>query len=303
MDADWKTGTGLIFMGFARKIRPVPIFLLLAACAAPAPPPQTAAAPQRIVSLIPAVTETLFAIGAGPKVVGVGSYDTYPAEVATRTRVGGLIDPDTERILSLKPDLVFLYGSQEDLARQLRAARIRVETYRHGRLSDIISGIREIGAAVGHAATANDTASAIEGKIAAVRARVASRPRPSTLIIFGREEGTLRGMYASGGQGFIHDMVDAAGGRNVFADVGAQNIQAALESVIARRPDLILEIRAGTTPRSPTWTDDTIRAWSAAPSIPAVAGGRIRVILDERVVVPGPRVAEGIELLEQAIHR
>lgn len=300
MDAR-KRGTGLSFMRILRKLRPVPIFLVLAACASPAPQP--AAAPQRIVSLIPAVTETLFAIDAGAKVVGVGSFDTYPAEAATRPRVGGLIDPDTERILSLRPDLVFLYGSQEDLARQLQAAGIRIETYRHGRLSDVVSGIRQIGSIVGHESRANEVASGIEAKIAAVRARVASRPHPSTLIVFGREEGTLRGIYASGGEGFIHEMVEAAGGRNVFADVPRENVQASLESIIERRPELILEIRAGTTPRGPTWEDDTRRAWNAAPSVPAVATGRIRIVLDERVVVPGPRIAEGIELLEQAIHR
>ncbi|MDQ3071102.1 MAG: helical backbone metal receptor [Acidobacteriota bacterium] len=272
-----------------------------AACGAnqPAPP---ASAPQRIVSIIPAVTETLFAIGAGPRVVGAGSYDTYPPEVAAVPRVGGLIDPDTERILALRPDLVYLFASQEDLARQLRAAGITVEIYQHGGLTEVIAGIRAIGARVGHEQEAGRIAGDIERRVAAVRERVKALPRPSTLIVFGREEGTLRGIYASAGIGFVHDMVEAAGGRNVFGDVRRQNVQASLESIIARRPGVILEIRAAAEVTSPAWRDETRRAWSAAASIPAVANGRIAIVLDERVVVPGPRIGEGIELLERALH-
>jgi ABC-type Fe3+-hydroxamate transport system substrate-binding protein len=80
--------------------------------------------PQRIVSLVPSVTETLFAIGAGPQVVGVSSYDREPPEVSKLPRVGALIDPNVERILSLRPDLVVVYASQADLREQMRRAGI-----------------------------------------------------------------------------------------------------------------------------------------------------------------------------------
>ena len=86
--------------------------------------PVSAQRPQRIVSLIPAVTEILFAIGAGPQVVGVGSFDTFPPEVSKLPRVGALLDPDTERILSLRPTLVVTYGSQTELQTQLARAGI-----------------------------------------------------------------------------------------------------------------------------------------------------------------------------------
>src|SRR6185295_6525056 len=85
---------------------------------------QPARTPARIVSLIPAVTEMLFAIGAGPQVIAVSSFDRYPPEVAKLQRVGALIDPDLERILSLRPDLVVVYASQSDLRTQLDRAKI-----------------------------------------------------------------------------------------------------------------------------------------------------------------------------------
>lgn len=283
----------------------VVLLYLPGACApGPQPPPaQTSTSPQRIISLIPAVTETLFAIGAGPKVVGVGTFDAWPPEVEKVARVGGLIDPDTERILSLKPDLAFLYGSQDDLIRQLRTAGIAVEIYRHGGLADVVSSIRAVGARVGRETDAARVAAEIERGIGDIRSRIAGRSRPSTLIVFGREEDTLRGIYASGGVGFVHDMVEAAGGRNVFGNVARESVQASLESIIERAPDVILEIRAAVVGRSPGYVARQTAAWDAAPSLPAVRNRRVHVLLDERLVVPGPRVVGGIEMLAAVIGR
>lgn len=272
---------------------------LVASCASPPSPPDRAAEPQRIVSLIPAVTETLFAVGAGPRVVGVGTYDAYPPEVKTVTRVGGLIDPDTERILSLRPDLAFVYGSQEDLITQLKTAGIAVEQYRHGNLSEVMASVRAIGKHVGREAQGSELASKIERAADDVRARAQAKAHPKVLIVFGREEGTLRGIYASGGVGFIHDMITAAGGRNIFEDVRRESVQASLESILERAPEVIIEIRAG--PRGPHWPEQHAAAWNAASSLPAVRNKRVRVLIDERLVVPGPRIAEGILLLEAAL--
>src|SRR5262245_24707828 len=81
-------------------------------------------APKRIVSLVPNVTEILFAIGAGPQVVAVSNYDVEPPEVRSLPTVGALLDPDTEKIISLRPDLVITYGSKADLQAQLKRASI-----------------------------------------------------------------------------------------------------------------------------------------------------------------------------------
>ena len=88
--------------------------------------------PNRIVSVVPAITEMLFAIGAGPQIVGVGSFARFPDEVKDLMRVGALLDPDTEQIFSLRPDLVILYSSQVDLRAQLDRARIPIFSYAHG---------------------------------------------------------------------------------------------------------------------------------------------------------------------------
>ena len=90
---------------------------------------QVARPPQRIVSLVPATTEMLFAIGTGPRVIGVGSYDRYPPDVNTRPKLGGLLDPNIEQLIALRPDLVIAYDTQTELRRQLERANIPAWTW------------------------------------------------------------------------------------------------------------------------------------------------------------------------------
>lgn len=266
-----------------------------------APSAQVQASPKRIISLVPAVTEMLFAIGAGPEVVGVSSYDRFPPEARTRPSVGALVDPDFERILSLKPDLVVVYGSQSELITRLERVRIPMFNYRHAGLADITETIESLGARVGRAERARQVANAIRGAIGEVARRVAGRARPKTMLVFGREPGTLRGIYASGGIGFMHDMLDVAGGANIFADVPRQAVQVSSELLLARAPDVVVEVHTETN-----WTQERIareqRVWSVLPSVPAVRNGRVHVLVDDRLTIPGPRVAEAVQRLAAVLH-
>ena len=259
-----------------------------------------AKAPQRIISVIPAVTEMLFAIGAGSQVVGVGSFDSYPPAIEKLPRVGALMDPDLERMLSLEPDLVAVYGSQTDLRTQLERAKIPIYVYSHAGLADVTTTIRQLGERVGRKTAADTLAASVEVEIDAIRKRVAGRARPKTLVVFGRESGALRGIYASGGVGFIHDMVSAAGGDNIFADVKQQAVQATTELILARRPDVVLELRA--TELSSDQVQRELKVWNALSSLPAVRNHRVHILLDARTVIPGPRVAEGIEVIARVLH-
>jgi iron complex transport system substrate-binding protein len=257
--------------------------------------------PRRIVSLVPNVTEVLFAVGAGPQVVAVSSFDDEPPQVRTLPRVGGLLDPDTERILALKPDLVIVYGSQTDLKTQLARANIPLFDYRHGGLADVLATIRTVGARTGRAAEAARVAAALEQRLAAVRARVADRRRPRTLLVFGREPGSLRNIWVSGGVGFLHDMLVAAGGENVFAGVARESVQATTETILARAPEAILELRSERVAGDAD-VQREIRAWAALASVPAVKNGRVIVLTGPALTVPGPRIAESIERMAAALH-
>jgi iron complex transport system substrate-binding protein len=246
------------------------------------------AQPQRIISLVPAVTEMLFVMGAGRQVVAVSNYDRYPPEAASLPRVGALVDPDVERILSLRPDLVVVYATQDDLMQQLERVRIPMFNYQHAGIADITQTMRRLGARVGRSAEAEAASVALEASFADTRRRVAGLPKPRTALLFGREAGSLRGLFASGD--------------DVFADIGRQSIQISTETILARAPDVIVEVYPGDG-----WTPERIASeravWRVLSSVPAVRDGRIHILADERFIVPGPRVGEAARLLARTLHR
>jgi iron complex transport system substrate-binding protein len=120
------------------------------------------------------------------------------------------------------------------------------------------------------------------------------------LVVFGRERGTLRTVYASGGRGFIHDLVETAGGRNVFGDVPRENVQATAELVLAAAPEVIVELRADPLP--PDEAERERAVWSALAAVPAVRNGRVHLLAGRELVVPGPRLGEAAERLARALH-
>jgi iron complex transport system substrate-binding protein len=254
----------------------------------------------RIVSLIPAVTEMLFAMDAGDEVVGVSSFDHYPPAVETRTRVGALVDPDFERIISLRPDLVVVYATQSDLIARLDRARLPIFKYQHAGLADVTATMRTLGRRIGRAREADREATRIERDLDAVRASAAGRPRPRTALVFGREAGALRGIFVCGGVGFLHDMLEVAGGTNAFGDVPQQSLQASAELLIARAPEVVLELRP-----DEHWNADRLRqetaVWNGLPSLPAVRSGRVYILADDRLLVPGPRVVDAVRLMAGVI--
>ena len=254
----------------------------------------------RVVSLVPAVTEMLFAIGAGDQVVGVSSFDTFPAEATTRPRVGGLMDPNYEQILALRPDLVITYGSQDDLKQRLTRSRIPMFDYRHGGLGDISATVRAIGERTGRTREAGALASRITADLEAIRTRVSGRPRPKVLLVFGREEGALRGLFVSGGVGFLHDLVTLAGGDNVMADVKREGLQLSLEQLLTRAPEVVIELRGGEGWSAERMTRER-QTWQRA-QIPASRTGRVHIVTDPSLVIPGPRVANAARVLADLLH-
>jgi iron complex transport system substrate-binding protein len=109
-------------------------------------------------------------------------------------------------------------------------------------------------------------------------------------------------MYVSGGVGFLNDMLDVAGGENVYADVKTESVQASTEQVIARHPDVIVEVRGANSGFPTGERDAEIRTWSTLGSVPAVRDHRVLFLFDDRLVIPGPRVVEGTLELARALH-
>ncbi len=284
----------------AKGLIAVALLALISASIPPAAQGQQAGA-RRIVSLVPALTEMLFAIGAGPQVVGVSSFDNFPPEVKDRPRVGALLDPDVERILSLRPDLVITYGSQADLQSQFARAGVKTFSYRHGGIDTILQTMRELGGATGHRPEADRVTNSLRDQIAAIRARVKGRTPPKVLVVIERQPKTLREIYVSGGTGFLHEMLEAAGGQNVFGAVARESVQPSHETLIARAPEVIIELQAeGMIAPSDAAADKA--TWSGLPALPAVRNGRVHILVGQYLVVPGPRVAQAVDTLARTLH-
>jgi len=261
-------------------------------------PPARTGEPQRIVSTAPSVTETLFALGVGDRVVGVTTFCRYPEEARVRPKIGGYSNPSLEAILALKPDLVV--GDAGTLTKRLAELGVPTLEVRPEDLRSIEDTIRAIARRVG----VPDRGEALVARIAAQRAAVvravAGRPRPRTLLLLGHSADSLASLYAAGPKSFLGEMLEAAGGENVLADVRTPYPRVSVEEVIGRDPDVILSILSPPADA----TDAAARArrlWSAYPSLKAVRAGAIRVVADDTIVQPGPRVGEKIKVLARAL--
>jgi iron complex transport system substrate-binding protein len=119
-------------------------------------------------------------------------------------------------------------------------------------------------------------------------------------LVFGREPGSLRGIFVSGGVGFLHDLVDTAGARNAFADVKRESLQVSAETMLARAPEVIVEMHQSNWDQSATAREQ--RVWRTLTALPAVRANRIHTLADDRLFIPGPRVVDAARILAGVIH-
>jgi iron complex transport system substrate-binding protein len=143
-------------------------------------------------------------------------------------------------------------------------------------------------------------ATQMERSIAAIRESVANLPHPRTMLVFEREPSSLRNISASAGYGFLHDMLEAAGGEDLFGDIKRESVQATTEMILARKPDVIIELRYGANVvKDPA---HELQAWNALSSVPAVKNHRIYLLTGDEFVVPGPRVVDAIRRIAETLH-
>ena len=275
------------------------LLLLLAGCREEkeTPPAAAEASCRRVVALAPNLSETLFALGLGDRIVGVGDYSTWPPEAAKLPKLGGLFNPNLERIVSLKPDLAVLLPSQRDLAEKLR--RFDVDSVLVGveSLADVERSFHTLARRCGVPEAGDRLAS--EWKAA-----LAPRPlpgRPRVLLSVGRQAGRLADILVAGPGTFLDEMLARLGAVNAFADAPILYPQVSLEEVVARAPDVILELRAEAVP--PEVAQALVRDWQDLPRIPAVQRQRIAVVGGDYVLTPGPRLPRLYAEMRTAIAR
>ncbi|MEF8787913.1 MAG: helical backbone metal receptor [Planctomycetota bacterium] len=257
--------------------------------------------PQRIVCMSPAVTEMVYALEQGSRVVGRSQFATYPPEARAKPSCGGFINPNTEKILSLQPDLILTQGLGKKLRRFSQKHGIRLVRVELTDLQSIYDAIRRIGDVLRCPARADLVTARMRMKLAQVRLRTADREPRRVLLVVGREPGTLGSLNTAGGGSYLDDIVQRAGGINIFGGLESRYRQVSREAVARRRPEVIVELR-GEGMVSSEKTKQIKQAWDAMPFLPAVRQDRIYVVKSTYALVPGPRVVKLARRLTDVIH-
>jgi iron complex transport system substrate-binding protein len=268
--------------------------LAAASCArAPSPPPPAApAVPRRIVSLAPSITETLFALGAGERLVGVTAYCDYPPEAAGLPRIGGYDTPNVEVIAALAPDLV-IAPAEGTLAAPVAALRrlgLRVEAVEVKSLDDLFAAVARVGALAGREDAGRALAAGLRARADAVRRAVRERPRARALLVLDHDPtiAAARGTFGDA-------LLEAAGAANVAAGATSPYPQLSAESILGLAPEVIVD--ASMAADEPALREARARArWARLPA------ARVVAIEPDLLVRPGPRLVDGLERLARALH-
>lgn len=253
--------------------------------------------PTRIVSTAPSNTEILFAIGGGEQLVGVTTYCNYPPEAKQRQKIGGFSPKSIsiESIVKLQPDLVLTTGGiQQSLTKSLRQVGLPVLSYDADSLDGVVENVRLIGQASGRQREAESLAARLQERLAAARARATAHQTagPRVLLLLSEEP-----LMSVGPKTFLGQMLELAGGQNVFADVTQQYPRISEEQIIQRNPEVIVlwdggnaAVRREQLTKRPGWGQ-----------LDAVRHQRLPAIHEDLISRPTPRLFDGLDELTRAL--
>jgi cobalamin transport system substrate-binding protein len=257
----------------------------------------------RIISLSPSITETLFALNLGEKVVGKTRFCNYPPDAKGISEVGGYLDLNYEGVIALQPDLVILLPEHEKIKQHLSELKIKCLEVEKETISEIINSIKTIGDSCGAQNEAANLIANINMTISEIKKKTENLRKPKTIISIGRTmgEGTLKDVYIAGSRTYFSELIDMAGGANAYQeDRGAYPILSA-EGLIHINPEVIIDLAANLKENGLS-KEKIIQEWQSIGSVDAVKNGRVTILDSDYVVIPGPRFIFLLKDLAKTIH-
>jgi ABC-type Fe3+-hydroxamate transport system substrate-binding protein len=250
--------------------------------------------PHRVVCLSPSLAETVYALGLGDLVVGVSEFTDYPPEAQKKPRVGGLDDASVEKIVSLHPDLVLAMGTlnREETVNELEHVGIPVYVVDPQGLPGIMASVQHVGEALNRSSDAAKLLQRLEQERASVAARVKGLPRPKVLVVIWYDP-----VITAGNKSFINDLISAAGGVSITADMAQAWPQISLEEVLRRSPDCLLLVRDA----HGGITQEQLAAHAGWDQLPALRDNHV-LYVDERFIHPSPVAFDALPQLAKEIH-
>jgi iron complex transport system substrate-binding protein len=264
--------------------------------------------PNRIVSLAPSTTEILFALGLGDKVVAVTDYDNYPynfsawVAAGNMTSVGDFSKPNMEVIASVNPDLILATaGVQGETIDSLRSLNYKVLVLDPSSVEGVLQDIALVGNATGYKTQATSLVNSLRSRIDAVVEKVASAAsKPKVYYEVWYDPTSL---WSAGSKAWQNELIEKAGGTNIFADQQLDYFQSSAEAVVERNPDVIVLPASGMGFGAPFWGSiDEVKARPAWNTISAVQNDRIYQIDGDIIARAGPRVVDAVEALAEFFH-
>lgn len=252
------------------------------------------ARPERILSLAPSNTEILFALGLGDKVVGTDNFSDYPEAAKGKEKVGGLIDPNPEKMLALKPDVAFAIGGTEKQYAKLLEQNVPVVVLQPKNLDEVYGTIRLTAKVAGVPDVAEAVVKQMQQRIQAVVDKTKGLPEDKRPKVF--YEIWDNPLMTAGPGSFIHDLIGLAGGRNIGEKVGKDYAEVSPELLVQQNPDLIISPHA---PFLKSVKDGKYPAWAG---VTAVKKQQLYQVNDNMISRPGPRLADALEQLAKIIH-
>jgi iron complex transport system substrate-binding protein len=248
--------------------------------------------PHRIICLMPSVTDTVFALGAGDDVVGISDYTKYPAEALKKPSVGDLIKPSIETILSLHPDLVIGLQPAGPLESTDELERLGIPIFLvspHG-ITGILHSVESIGQALNRIPQAEALAASLQHRVDSVKERTKGLPAPRVFVPVWYDPIITIGKHA-----FTTEIIEAAGGKSVTDDLTPDWPHISMEILLARAPEALVLVRGGKT---------TLKVLQERPgwsSVPAVQNRRVYYV-DGRIEFPSPIAIDALEDLAKQFH-
>ena len=297
-----------VLIAAARRLLPGLLPVLLLACATERPAfaadrfplavkddrgvtVRLAAPPRRVVSLAPSLTEIVFLLGRGGSLAGVTRFCNVPAAASGLPKIGGVSDPDVERIVALSPDLVLCTtdGNPRDKVRAIEEMGIPCFAVGPQDLDAVFSAIERLGVLLGAAERGRAEAGALRRRAAAVRPSFPDGERPAVLFVVSTSP-----IIAAGEGTFMDELVRRAGGRNVAARFQGRYPRLSVEELVAARPDVILVAGMSGVERFP----QEVTRWK---EVPAFRDGAVTTLVGDLVTRPGPRLVAALEQISAAL--
>jgi iron complex transport system substrate-binding protein len=263
----------------------------------------TAGECRRVISLAPSLTETLYALGLGDRVVGVTRYCKYPPDVQNKVCIGGYFDPNLEAIVALKPDLVVMLEEHQQSLPGFQKLQLKTLVVCHKNIEGIIDSFRALGLACGRAEEGRRMAEDCQQRLTAIERKTAGLRRPRVLFSIDRMPAPdhIADVYIAGADGYFDRMIALAGGENAYRQKRVRFPTVSPEGILAMNPEVIIDLLPNVALERRD-AKSIAADWNGLAEVEAVKTHRVYVFSAAYACVPGPRFIRVVEDIARVLH-